>query len=134
MGHVSRPPALHAIAEVVLDCSDPRMLAGFYADLLQVDLRTSRPEWCALHTTPVVLAFQRVPEAKAGKNRCHVDFDCDDLAAAVRRAEDLGARALTEVIEEEGGTFVVLADPEGNEFCFVHGYDLTDGQHSGPRA
>ncbi|MGW7527910.1 VOC family protein [Streptomyces sp. NPDC054783] len=64
------------------------------------------------------LLFQRVPEPKAVKNRLHLDLH----AGAGRRADEvarlraLGARVLNEV-GEPSGTWVVMADPEGNEFC-----------------
>ncbi|GGR72968.1 hypothetical protein GCM10010252_09300 [Streptomyces aureoverticillatus] len=64
------------------------------------------------------LLFQRVPEAKSGKNRLHVDVHSapgtrqEELA----RLEALGAGVLRHV-KEPGGEWVVMADPEGNEFC-----------------
>ncbi|WP_420855842.1 VOC family protein [Thermoactinospora rubra] len=58
------------------------------------------------------LWFQRVPEAKTVKNRVHLDLRSDDLEAEVRRLVELGARELAR--HED---WVVLADPEGNEFC-----------------
>ncbi|WP_037674363.1 VOC family protein [Streptomyces griseus] len=64
------------------------------------------------------LLFQRVPEAKTVKNRLHLDVH----AGAERRVEEverlrgLGATVLREV-KEPGGQWVVMADPEGNEFC-----------------
>ncbi|PXY27298.1 VOC family protein [Prauserella muralis] len=60
------------------------------------------------------LFFNRVPEAKAGKNRVHIDLDTDDLAAEIERLCGLGAT----VLAEHAGQ-VVLADPEGNEFCLM---------------
>ncbi|MFI1766797.1 VOC family protein [Streptomyces sp. NPDC020800] len=66
------------------------------------------------------LLFQRVPEAKTTKNRLHLDLHPGDgrRADEVARLEALGASVLREVTEP-GGAWVVMADPEGNEFC-VH--------------
>ena len=66
------------------------------------------------------LLFQRVPEPKTGKNRLHLDLHPgpDRRAAEVERLTGLGASVLREV-REMGGTWVVMTDPEGNEFC-VH--------------
>ncbi|MFJ9814082.1 VOC family protein [Streptomyces sp. NPDC101151] len=66
------------------------------------------------------LLFQRVPETKTVKNRLHLDLHPGDRLRAdeVARLEALGARVLSEV-KQPGGEWVVLADPEGNEFC-VH--------------
>ncbi|KAA0018921.1 VOC family protein [Antrihabitans cavernicola] len=61
------------------------------------------------------LLFATVPESKAGPNRLHLDFRPDDQAAEVQRLPNLGATH-TDVGQGEQ-TWVVLADPEGNEFC-----------------
>jgi hypothetical protein len=74
------------------------------------------------------LYFQRVPEPKTAKNRVHLDLDVGGgrgtpleerrarVAAAVGRAVAAGATRLRQV-DELGGHWVVLQDPEGNEFC-----------------
>ncbi|MFI6728280.1 hypothetical protein NRF20_19205 [Streptomyces sp. R-74717] len=64
------------------------------------------------------LLFQRVPEAKTAKNRIHLDVHAgpERREAETKRLEGLGATVLRRV-EEPGGTWAVLADPEGNEFC-----------------
>jgi hypothetical protein len=68
------------------------------------------------------LVFQQVPEARpAGKNRLHLDIVVgDEIAAEVARLEARGATRRTELIEEVGTSWIVLADPEGNEFCLVY--------------
>ncbi len=58
-----------------------------------------------------------VPDAKAVKNRLHIDLRPDDQAAEVERALSLGARHVD--IGQGEQTWVVLADPEGNEFCIL---------------
>ncbi|MEU3253722.1 VOC family protein [Streptomyces sp. NPDC006997] len=66
------------------------------------------------------LLFQRVPEPKTGKNRLHLDLHpgAGRRADEVERLRGLGASVLREV-KEAGGEWVVMQDPEGNEFC-VH--------------
>ncbi|MGZ3100808.1 VOC family protein [Streptomyces sp. H72] len=66
------------------------------------------------------LLFQRVPEVKTGKNRLHLDLHPSEgrREAEVARLEALGASVLRQV-KEQGGEWVTMADPEGNEFC-VH--------------
>ncbi|KOV79732.1 hypothetical protein ADL01_12910 [Streptomyces sp. NRRL WC-3618] len=66
------------------------------------------------------LLFQRVPEPKTGKNRLHLDLHPgpERRAAEVERLTGLGAAVLREV-REAGGEWVVMTDPEGNEYC-VH--------------
>ncbi|WLW52959.1 VOC family protein [Streptomyces sp. YU58] len=64
------------------------------------------------------LLFQRVPEAKIVKNRLHLDLHSGEgrMESEVARLTELGASALREV-KEPSGHWVVMADPEGNEFC-----------------
>ncbi|MCX4846028.1 VOC family protein [Streptomyces sp. NBC_00893] len=64
------------------------------------------------------LLFQRVPEPKTTKNRLHLDVHAEPgrRQAEVERLVGLGATVLREVAEQ-GGSWTVLADPEGNEFC-----------------
>ncbi|RNE66608.1 glyoxalase [Cryobacterium tepidiphilum] len=61
--------------------------------------------------------FLNVPEPKTVKNRLHLDFVPDDQAAEVERLVALGARHVD--IGQGEQTWVVLADPEGNEFCVL---------------
>ncbi|MFC8589249.1 VOC family protein [Streptomyces sp. NPDC003444] len=64
------------------------------------------------------ILFQRVPEAKTVKNRIHLDVHAEEGARdkEVARLTDLGATVLREV-DEPSGSWVVMADPEQNEFC-----------------
>ncbi|GAB2974412.1 VOC family protein [Streptomyces pseudoechinosporeus] len=66
------------------------------------------------------LLFQRVPEPKTVKNRLHIDVHTEpgQRDAEVARLTDLGATVQREV-KEPGGEWVLMTDPEGNEFC-VH--------------
>jgi hypothetical protein len=64
------------------------------------------------------ILFLRVPEDKAVKNRLHLDLRPDDQAAEVARFEALGARRV-DVGQGPDVSWVVLADPEGNEFCIL---------------
>ncbi len=66
------------------------------------------------------ILFQRVPEPKTGKNRLHLDLHPGEGRRddEVERLRALGAAVLRDV-KEPSGAWVVMADPEGNEFC-VH--------------
>jgi len=63
------------------------------------------------------LLFVKVPDAKDSKNRLHLDLRPTDQAAEVSRLEGLGARQVD--IGQGEPSWVVLADPEGNEFCVL---------------
>jgi hypothetical protein len=66
------------------------------------------------------LLFQRVPEAKTVKNRVHLDVHAPDgrREAEAARLQALGA-SVQRHVKEQGGEWVLMTDPEGNEFC-VH--------------
>lgn len=64
------------------------------------------------------LLFVKVPEGKEIKNRLHLDLRPADQAAEVRRLEALGANRVS-VGQGEDVTWVVMADPDGNEFCVL---------------
>ena len=64
------------------------------------------------------MLFLRVPEAKQVKNRLHIDLRPEDQAQEVARAESLGARRV-DIGQGDSVSWVVMADPEGNEFCIL---------------
>lgn len=107
---------------MTLDCIDTEAQAGFWLDAL-APLKYRRafdaPPYLSLTTSrpAPTLLLQRVPEPKQGKNRMHLDLRVEDLPAEVERLERLGARQLSGELTEHGFRWVVLADPEGNEFC-----------------
>lgn len=79
------------------------------------------------------LVLQRVPEPKVSKNRMHLDIIEADIEAEAARLEALGARRLTDTLEEALGNvvlrWIIMADPEGNEFCVCdEGTELSAGQ------
>ncbi len=73
------------------------------------------------------ILFLRVPGTKAVKNRLHLDLRPDDQAAEVTRLETLGARRV-DIGQGTGVTWVVMADPEGNEFCVLR--TLTEAERA----
>jgi catechol-2,3-dioxygenase len=96
---------------VVIDANDLELLAGFWSDLLGLEVTRRENDWVSLGPH---FALQLVPERKAVKNRIHLDLVADDFAAAVARANELGATAVEGVREN---LWQVWRDPEGNEFC-----------------
>jgi predicted enzyme related to lactoylglutathione lyase len=109
------------LSTIVFDCSDPERLAQFWGGLLGVGVAYRDPTWVALERTPQGgrIAFQPVPETKAVKNRVHVDLLVDDLPASTATATASGATTVGEAVVEHNGSYQVLHDPEGNEFCLV---------------
>ena len=106
---------------LILDSTDPERLAGFWTAALDYRRSTSEEPYVVLVPTEPAqpeLVLQRVPEPKTIKNRMHLDIRVAELDREVARLEDLGARRLgSNVIVQGGVRWVVMADPEGNEFC-----------------
>ncbi|MET7298601.1 VOC family protein [Embleya sp. NPDC005575] len=106
--------------QIVVDAREPGSLVRFWAGLLGGEPVDRERGWS--HVEPpgsARMAFQPVPEDRAGKNRLHLDLRVADLDAAVTLAISLGASAGGPVVGDEQGSFRVMLDPEGNEFCFV---------------
>lgn len=110
------------VGYLVIDTADPERLAPFWCGLLavSVDMTIGDGEFLVLSPTEdgLTVGFQRVPEAKAGKNRLHLDLVVDDLDEATAEVEKLGGRWLEpgKTRELEGFRWRCMADPEGNEF------------------
>ena len=121
------------IYEVVFDSRHPASIARFWAAALddydvapydEAELQRLRATGIAgPEGDPTVrvqpssggqpgILFQLVPEPRAIKNRIHLDLRCDSFDAERKRLIALGASVLC-----EHDTFIVFADPEGNEFC-----------------
>jgi predicted enzyme related to lactoylglutathione lyase len=106
---------------LVLDCTDPDRLAAFWSAALGYTTLGGAGSYVMLldpSGQQPKLLLQRVPEAKTGKNRMHLDIETPAVEREVTRLEELGARRLeTEPRAEHGTRWVIMADPEGNEFC-----------------
>ena len=105
---------------VVIDCADPRSLAAFWEAFTGYERRSDEEDRVSIYSPddPMRIGFQQVPEGKVVKNRVHVDFAATDEEATAREIEGMGATRRW-VSEDPEDPFVVLADPEGNEFCIV---------------
>jgi predicted enzyme related to lactoylglutathione lyase len=113
---------------LTIDVHDLKKVANFWAAALDwkitfeddnevcLKLQDGSPE---VGRIPDIL-FIKVPDAKIVKNRLHLDLRPKDQAAEVERLEALGARKI-DIGQNEGSTksWVVMADPEGNEFCVL---------------
>ena len=123
------------IHDIVFDCHRPAPLARFWAAVLDdyeiapydeaeierlrgIGVDDVEDDPAVLVEAPGVeprLFFQLVPESKTVKNRVHLDLRCTDLAAEIHRLVALGARVRTTSGPQDD--WIVLHDPEGNEFC-----------------
>ncbi|MDR1264307.1 MAG: VOC family protein [Propionibacteriaceae bacterium] len=114
-------PLIAKVQEVVFDCADAARLAEFWGQLLERPWGHRTQPGGAVDAGGLWLLFQVVPEPKtAPKNRLHLDIEVDDIHQAATRAESLGATRIGQFHDDPcGGGFVVLHDPEANEFCLV---------------
>jgi hypothetical protein len=106
------------LAALAFDCADPPALARFWADLLggTVEVDPDGDATVRLAAAPP-LDFLRVPESKTVKNRLHLDLRGSSYEEAIDAALALGASRADDVYA--GGSWQVLRDPEGNEFCIL---------------
>lgn len=117
--------------ELVVDCHNPQSLAQFWCAVLgyrvledsgdEVEITGWDPTAEAFRekAQPPTLLFIRVPEGKTVKNRLHIDVSPIDSSQEdeVQRLLALGAKHVD--IGQGQQTWVVLVDPEGNEFCVL---------------
>jgi hypothetical protein len=106
------------VCALVVDCNDPSRLAAFWKRMLGGRV-VKYPQLGveALRAPGVTFDFVKNPDSKTVKNRWHLDLATDDPTAAVDAAIAAGA---TRADDFEGSEdFVVMRDPEGNEFCVL---------------
>jgi catechol 2,3-dioxygenase-like lactoylglutathione lyase family enzyme len=109
-----------------IDSSDPARIASFWQEALgwrrtweeEGEVCLEPPAGSPEDGLVPDLLFLRVPEHKLAKNRLHLDLRPKDQAAEVARLERLGARRV-DVGQGAENSWVVLADPDGNEFCVL---------------
>lgn len=119
-------------AFLAVDANDPRSLASFWEAALAWQRSEDDDDDEVLLRAPTGVAgsgvsamlFLRVPESKSVKNRLHLDLRPDDQLAEVARLEALGATRVD--VGQRDVTWVVLADPEGNEFCVLRARTAAD--------
>lgn len=113
--------AIGKLWEVVIDCRDCDRLADFWAAVLGGTTVRESEEWVAIAMADgsTTVSFQEVPEEKVVKNRVHLDVLVEDLDEAADRCIALGDTRISDRQGDSLGDFIVLCDPEGNEFCVV---------------
>ena len=111
------------VRTVTFDAHDPYELAGFWLQVLKAD----RPDddhpgepYAAVVTDSVKLLFEQNNDEKAAKNRVHLDLEPDGLRDdEVEWLLTVGATIAHDRRNPDGTGFVVMHDPEGNEFCVL---------------
>ncbi|MCP2165344.1 VOC family protein [Goodfellowiella coeruleoviolacea] len=127
------------LVDIVVDAADPVPLARFWADLLGWRVEHVAEDQVTVRATDIPgstlkLTFVPVADAKAGKNRVHLDLASTSAAHQrdlVERAGRLGAEP-ADIGQRRELPWVVLADPQGNEFCVLEPRPVY--QHTGALA
>jgi predicted enzyme related to lactoylglutathione lyase len=113
------------LVALCFDANDPLRLARFWAETLHWQVRDETDDdeirLVSSDDSEFVILFLPVPEKKVGKNPIHLDLSTtsvDDQTEMVARLIELGARHV-DVGQGQNERHIVLADPEGNEFCVL---------------
>ena len=122
---------------LAVDCHDPSVVATFWQSALgwrrthedAQDVILEPPEGSPQDGVAPDLLFQRVPDPTPGKNRLHLDLRPADQDAEVERLISLGAKRVS-IGQGPDVSWVVMADPEGNEFCVLRAFtEQEQAQH-----
>jgi predicted enzyme related to lactoylglutathione lyase len=112
------------IRHITIDCADPFGLGAYWSEVLGVAMNAEDQPGdpgalLALGDGMPGLLFIRVPEGKAVKNRIHFDLQPQDHIrdTEIERLRALGATCVDDRRTPDGRGWMVMADPEGNEFC-----------------
>jgi len=108
---------------VTIDAHDHAALVEFWRRALDYRVAFANPDETGIEPPDdptdacAALVFVPVPEGKVVKNRLHFDLAPDDQAVEVERLTALGARRVD--VGQGAAAWVVMADPEDNEFCVL---------------
>jgi hypothetical protein len=111
------------VRNITFDCADPYALAQFWCAVFEVPMypedQPGDPEAVVLlEPDRPNLLFITVPEGKTVKNRVHIDIQpARPRDEEIERIVGLGATEVADHRRPDGSGWMVLADPEGNEFC-----------------
>ena len=108
------------LEEIVVDCRDPVSLARWWQTVTGWQVVGEDSDGVELAPAPgqtPSIMFTEVAEPKRYKNRLHLDWVPDDQHAEVERLLSLGASRVD--VGQGSAPWVVMADPEGNEFCVL---------------
>jgi catechol 2,3-dioxygenase-like lactoylglutathione lyase family enzyme len=109
------------VGSIVINVANIERARRFWEAALGYVLRDADDEFVVL-TDPkrrwANLSLQLLPHPKEGRNRLHLDLYADDQAAEVARLESLGSQRLAWNYPP-GANYIVMADPDGNEFCVI---------------
>jgi catechol 2,3-dioxygenase-like lactoylglutathione lyase family enzyme len=104
------------LGSTVINCADLDLMTRFWSQALHLVPAADGDDFRVLRGEYVNVSLQRSLTPVSARDQMHLDLYTDDQAAEVERLTGLGARAVRQH-REPGDDYVVMADPEGNEFC-----------------
>ena len=120
MSEAAATAGIGTLYAFVLDVNDLDTCGRFWSQVLGAEVLYQDQKYVRLGQQGArpTLLLQKVPERRGDKNRAHIDLDVTDLDMAVSRVQALGGRRLR-AVNEYGIAWVVMSDPDGNEFCLI---------------
>lgn len=109
------------IGAIVVNTNDMQSAVAFWTQALGYEVRDDDKAFTVLHDPNrgwVFLSLQLTDETKFSHNRLHLDLFTDDQPGEIARLQALGAEQIPWNYPE-GADFVVMSDPDGNEFCVI---------------
>ncbi|MEF9873743.1 MAG: VOC family protein [Glutamicibacter sp.] len=117
------------LSEIAVDCANPMLVARFWCEALNYDVLEEEVGLVSIGSKSqgqggLKLTFAQVPETKSIKNRLHLDLRPQNAQQQEEadRLISLGA-SYADVGQREDESWIVMADPEGNEFCVLSGVE-----------
>ena len=106
------------LGSTVINCADLDLMSRFWSQALHLapSATADGDEFRVLRGEHVNLSLQRTATPVSARDQMHLDLYTDDQAAEVERLTRLGARTVRHH-REPGDDYVVMTDPEGNQFC-----------------
>jgi predicted enzyme related to lactoylglutathione lyase len=113
------------LGSTVINCADLGAMTRFWSRALHLTPSSNDPgdDFRVLRGEHVNVSLQLAQTPVTARDQMHLDLYTDDQAAEVERLTGLGARAVRHVREPDDD-YVVMTDPEGNEFCVAAKDDL----------
>lgn len=113
------------LGSTVINCADMELMTRFWSQALSLvpSSESDGDDFRVLRGEHVSISLQLAATPVSARDQMHLDLYSDDQAAEVERLTGLGATVVRHV-RDPGDDFVVMTDPEGNEFCVCAVTDL----------
>ena len=105
------------LGSTVINCADLEVMTGFWSQALGL-VPSAGDGFRVLRGAAGTISLQRSDTPVSARDQMHLDLYSDDQAGEVERLTGLGARYVRHH-QESDDDYVVMTDPEGNEFCVV---------------